>query len=93
VKDSAEISGGNGRQLRSYFLHLLATTLRRQNDVDEIVRAIILAAPSHWHNHPTRNRGYTSFYSECRNMAEDYGIILATIDTDSIVIQQGNRTS
>ena len=83
VKDWARISN-NGRQLRSYFIHLLVTTTRDASVSGGIVRAIILAAPDHWFRDRNRYAAYDIFLQECAGLANDYGIVLAAINMADI---------
>ena len=66
-------------QVVRYFLHLLATTTKNPDDID---RAILLCAPSHWFvdRHNAKAWGY--FVEHFSGLATKFGILIGEVHAD-----------
>src|SRR6267143_951558 len=68
-------------QVVRYFLHLLATTTKNPDDID---RAILLCAPSHWFvdRHNAKAWGY--FVEHFSGLAAKFGILIGEVHADEL---------
>ncbi len=84
VKATAPLGYPTGSQMVRYFLHLLAMSQEHPPGVDDVRRAVVLAASSSWLRNERLRAPWLDFRQRYAPIANEFGITIAEIVVDHL---------